>query len=108
MAKSATSKTLGGISSQDKAKICALVADLIAVGDDPPVVPGSTMWDPRQLAKWYARCAGLSALLSAAIGDSNVWKPILTGWDPSKRDDRQFHAAMLGTLDAIQEFIGCS
>jgi hypothetical protein len=49
----------------------------------------------------------LSALLSAALGDANVWKSMLTGWDSTKGDDERLHTAMLGTLDAIQQSTGC-
>lgn len=119
MAKSAASKSAGGgsaqdkatsvgsIGSDDKARICALLADLIKIGADPPVTTGN-MWDSRQLAKWYARCAGLSAWLSASLGEANVWKSTLTSGDATKLNDRQFHTAMLGTLDAIQEFVECT
>ncbi len=99
---------VGSMSSKDQEMICKLVADLISVGSNPPIETGTkNTWDPRELAKWYGRCAWLSALLSAALGDSNVWKSILTGWDSTKPADGEFHTVMLGTLDAIQHCIGC-
>src|SRR5271157_131843 len=95
------------LSPQDKARICPLIVSLIRVGNNPPVITGSTMWIPKELAKWYADCAGLSALLSAALGDSNVWHSTLTGGD-SMKDDPQFQHKVLGTLESIQQFLECS
>jgi len=95
-----------GKSAQNVTQICGRIAVLIQQGNSLPTVPGSTMWDPTALAKWYASCAGLCALLTAAIGDSNVWKSTLTSWDPTKSDPAT-HTAMLGTLEAIQQYLGC-
>jgi hypothetical protein len=81
---------------------------LIKIGNNPPIETGTeNTWDPRALANWYGRCAWLSALLSAALADANVWKSSLTSWDSTKGDDERFHTAMLGTLDAIQQCLGC-
>jgi len=103
MAKAPDRVSRGGPSPQDKAKICKLAADLISEGENPPVMLGSKMWDPRKLAKWYGMCGLLSGMLSTALGDSNSWKTVLTSWDPTKGDDPAFHDAMLGTLDSIKE-----
>jgi hypothetical protein len=107
MAKTSKTEPKESALPHDKATICALVARLIAEGNVPAVVPGFTMWDPRILARWYATCAALSAMLTAELGPANVWKDILTSWTPSKGDDRQFHLAMLGTLDAIHDTLQC-
>jgi hypothetical protein len=85
------------------ASVCKTIADLIQRGNNLPVVPGSDMPDPTSLAQWYASCAGLSASLTALIGDSNVWKATLTGGNPGNDDQTQ----MLGTLQAIQQFLNC-
>ena len=95
------------LSPQDQARICPLLASLIRVGNNPPVIPGSTMWIPKELARWYAGCAGLGALLSAALSGSNPWQSTLSGGDPTK-DDPQYQYKMLGTLESIQEFLACS
>jgi hypothetical protein len=86
------------------ASICKTIADLVQRGNNLPVVPGSDMPDPTALAQWYASCAGLSASLTALIGDSNVWKATLSGGDPGKDDQTE----MLGTLQAIQQHLQCS
>jgi hypothetical protein len=107
MAKTSKTEAKESALPHDKATICALVARLIAEGNAPTVVPGFTMWDPRALARWYATCAALSAMLSAELGSANVWKDNLTSWTLSKGDDRQFHLAMLGILDAIHNILKC-
>jgi hypothetical protein len=92
----------GGLSPQAKTAISNLLAQLIKEGENPPTMIGSTMWDLRSLARWYGLCGALSSLLSNALGDSNVWKTMLTSWDSTKADDHNFHMMMLGTLDAIK------
>jgi hypothetical protein len=85
----------------DLKKATALVKALIAEGKAPPTLAGSNMWDPWALAKWYGGCRTLSALL----GKGNAWESLLCSWDSSKGDDRAFHIAMLGTLEAIAQYL---
>lgn len=96
--------SLFSFSPEDQARICPLLESLIALGNNPPVIPGSTMWKPKELAKWYAASAGLSALLNAALGSTNPWQAILTGGDSTKDDD-QFQHQLVGTLEVIQGFV---
>jgi hypothetical protein len=91
-------------SADDLKKAASLVKALIAEGIDPPTVPGSKMWDPLALAKWYGSCRTVSSWL----GKDNPWQSMLCSWDSSKGDDRAFHVAMLGTLQAIAQYLGVS
>jgi hypothetical protein len=99
-AKSNKAKRIS-MSADDNKKAAALVQALIAEGKSPPTLPGSTMWDPWALAKWYGGCRTLSTLL----GKDNAWESLLCSWDSSIADDRAFHIAMLGTLQAIAEYL---
>jgi len=100
---------VGAMTLQDKRRICELLAELISVGSNPPQDSSTKKptWDRGKLAEWYGECAWLSALLSAALGDANVWKSMLTSWDSAKPPDGYIHTDMLGTLRAIRRLVGC-
>ncbi|MBN1912336.1 MAG: hypothetical protein JW818_21630 [Pirellulales bacterium] len=86
---------------EKKQALVEFVRKLIAEGKALPTPRASTMWKPVPLAKWYGQCRRVSDYL----GPNNVWKDLLCAWDWKIGDDKTFHAAMLGTLEAIVEHL---
>jgi hypothetical protein len=89
------------LSTGNLKKAAVLVQALVKEGENPSVLPRSTMWDPWALATWYGNCRTLSALL----GKDNPWASILCSWDSTKGGDPAFHIAMLGTLRSIAQYL---